>query len=535
MGCDAGVPRFLLLFPPGWTFHSGGPHLALPMLRAVLEQRGVEVRVRDLNIEVGLWLKARVENEKVMDACQTGTMAAYNHVYFASQGVLEEAAKPYGARWDVRLGFEYEDLSSFSSQDSLQAARRESPFTRFYQEGALAEILDLRPNVIALELACIQQMVPALQLCRMLRDAGCGATIIAGGNTVTRLADSLANPALFDLVDAFALYQGEPTVFALADALASPKPLAGVPNIIWRDGEEIRRIPTDNRVDSDAAPVPNFDDLPLEEYWGEPYLPLLSARGCYHGRCSFCAIPLGWGERQFAGMRSPELVFQDIAFCAEKYGITNFKFVDEAMPPRTIKYLATRLLREGLKVQWEAYTRLEQAWVDSDLADVAAAGGFRKGYFGVEILEGRNREVLNKKDAANAADLIRRCKGTGVLVHMFSMLGYPGTTPADARRTVEFALSKSDSIDTLDVFAYGYARGTSEPPGVKLRRDPRLDWALEIPFESAQDGVTSSAEIDAMVEFYEEFVFAQQPRLLHPTYRLMSPWHMPSAGRSASV
>jgi hypothetical protein len=45
----------------------------------------------------------------------------------------------------------------------------------------------------------------------------------------------------------------------------------------------------------------------------------------------------------------------------------------------------------------------------------------------------------------------------------------------------------------------------------------------------------SSAEIDAMVEFYEEFVFAQRPRLLHPTYRLMSPWRMPSAERSVRV
>lgn len=527
--------RLSLLFPPGWTFHAGGPHLALPMLRSALERRSVEVRVRDLNVEVGRWLKARVENRQVLLACQTGTMAAYNDAYFASQRVLDEAAKAYGARWDVRLGFEYEDLSSFSSQDSLRAARRESPFTRFYQEGVLAEIVDWQPDVIAFELACIQQMVPALQLCRMLRDAGCGAKIIVGGNTVTRLADSLANPALFDLVDAFALYQGEPTVLALADALRSPQPLASVPNIIWRDGGEVRRNAIDNRVDSDTAPTPDFEGLPLDEYWGEPYLPLLSARGCYHGRCSFCAIPLGWGERQFAGMRSPELVFKDIVSCVEKYGISNFKFVDEAMPPRTIKYLATRLRSEGLKVQWEAYTRLEKAWVDSDLADVAAAGGFRKGYFGVEILEGRNREVLNKKDAANSIDLIRRCKGTGVLVHMFSMLGYPGTTAADARRTIEFALSKSDSIDTLDIFAYGYARGTSEPPGVKLRPDPRLDWALEIPFDSASDGVMSSADVDAMVEFYEEFVFAQQPRLLHPTYRLMSPWRMPSVEQSFRV
>jgi hypothetical protein len=109
---------------------------------------------------------------------------------------------------------------------------------------------------------------------------------------------------------------------------------------------------------------------------------------------------------------------------------------------------------------------------------------------------------------------------------MFSMLGYPGTTSDDARRTVAFALENENIIDTLDIFAYGYARGTTHPHGVTVKKDPNLDWALEYPFQSSEPGVLGSAEVDAMVEFYEELVFSQCPRLLHPTYRLISPWRV---------
>jgi hypothetical protein len=519
------APKWFMCFPPGWTLHSGGPHIGLPLLRSTAQATGAEVRLRDLNIESAKELCPKCPVDSVLEACRVGTMAEYNDVHFAAQDLLDDVARPFGASWDARLGFTYDDLSPFSSAETIEGAKRESPFTAFYARRVVPEISSWRPDIIGLGIACIQQMVPALQLARMIRQAGCEALIIAGGNTISRLADSLAVPRLFDFIDGFALYQGEPVVKALtACAKSNRRSLAGVPDLIWNDGGCIRRNFGPDGIDPDACDPPEFDGLPLQDYWGEPYLPLLSSRGCYHGLCSFCAIPLGWGPRGFAGMRDPELVYADLIGCVEKYGIRNFKFVDEAMPPRTLRLLATRLAEDGVRVQWEAYTRLEHAWTNTDLAEVAAEGGFCKGYFGVEILDGGSRAVLNKRDSGDALGVFRRCRSAGILVHMFSMLGYPGTTAVDAQRTIEFALSNSELIDTVDIFAYGCARGTTQPKGITVRKDPRLDWAMEFPFESTDLGVLSSSQVDAMVEFYEELVFSRCPRLLHPTYRLVSPW-----------
>lgn len=518
--------RAFLAFPPGWTLYSGGPHLALPALRAVLEEGGVEVMLRDLNAEVSLRYCPPTPVDELVAASATGTMDALNDAYFKGQSRFDAAATPYGGDWDLRLGFTYRDLHMFSSRQSLAAAERDSPFTDFYRRDVVPGILDFDPDVVAFGLACIQQMIPTLQLCRMLREAGCRAVLILGGNTVSRIADSVRSGDLFRYVDGLALFQGEPVLPGLVAAAAAGRGLAEVPSLVWWDGETVRRNPILNQVDANALPTPNFDGLDLGAYWGEPYMPLLAARGCYYGKCEFCAIPFGWGEKHYAGLRSAARVIADIEALVERHGVRCFKFVDEAMPPATIRRLAEAILERGLDVQWEAYTRLERAWVDSDLAEVAGRAGFVKGYFGVELVPGDHRGLLGKNDAGNPLETFRACRQNGILVHMFSMLGFPGTTVEDARRTIEFALGNTELIDTLDVFAYGYARGTSEPKGARIMRDPDLDWALEYPYEAAAEGVLGSAEVEQMVTFYEELVFDHYPRLAHPVYRLVSPWRV---------
>lgn len=516
--------RAALLFPPGWTLYSGGPHLALPALRATLEERGVEVMLRDLNAEVALRYCRPTPVSELLAAAADGSLGGLNRAYFEAQQRFDVAAAPFGGEWDLRLGFTYRDLHMFSSRQSIVAAERESPFTDFYRRDVVPQLCEFEPDVVAFGIACIQQMIPTLQLCRQLKEAGCRAVVVLGGNTVSRIADSVRSGEIFRYVDALALFQGEPVLPALMDAIAAGRGLEGVPSLVWWDGAGLRRNRILNEVDADAVPTPNFAGLDLGAYWGEPFLPLLAARGCYHGKCEFCAIPFGWGERRFAGLRSAPRVMEDIETLIERHGVRRFKFVDESMPPSTIRQLSRAILDRGLDIQWEAYTRLERAWVDTDLAELAGRAGFVKGYFGVELVPGDHRGLLGKKDAGNPLEVFRACRESGILVHMFSMLGFPGTTVEDARRTIEFALTNVGMIDTLDVFAYGYARGTPEPKGVRILRDANLDWALECPYEAAAEGVLSSAQVDEMVTFYEEIVFDRQPRLAHPVYRLVSPW-----------
>src|SRR5690606_38234365 len=95
----------------------------------------------------------------------------------------------------------------------------------------------------------------------------------------------------------------------LCEALDAGGDLSAVPNLIYRDGETIRVTERKEPAKIGALPQPDFDGLPLDRYLApELALPLLTARGCYFGKCAFCNV--GYGEPTFSLMRTEMLASQ---------------------------------------------------------------------------------------------------------------------------------------------------------------------------------------------------------------------------------
>ena len=102
------------------------------------------------------------------------------------------------------------------------------------------------------------------------------------------------------------------------------------------------------------------------------------------------------------------------------------------------------------------------------------------------------------------------------------MFGFPGTS--EARRTTEFILEHRDIIDTVDISAWSYAKHTHVPQAKRIVRENE-DWALEYDYEYRSGrSITTKEQVDSMVNEIIDMVWDECPRLLHPTYRLVSPW-----------
>src|ERR1035441_3548959 len=373
--------RIALLFPPGWTLSTGGPHLALGALRAFLEQNGIDdVWVHDLNHEVADRLISPIDATTAEAACTGGhTLAAMNEPYFRSEDRLMSIAQRFGGKWNAQLGFWYDSHPERSSQAAFEYVLRPSPFDS-YMELFLAQLLAERPNVVGLCLASVYQIIPALKLSLELRQHGYTGFIVLGGNTVSRLARELAIPPVFELVNGLVTFQGEIPLLRLCQALASGRSLASVPQMTWCDGGEIRTNEPSETIDPLALTAPDCRGLDVGGYWGHNYLNVVAARGCYYGKCQFCAIPYGWGSDGFAGVRTPSLMVNDIVTLLERHNLPRFKFVDEAMSPSFMAEFSKELLRAGLSIEWEGYVRMERAWCDPAFVNLVARAGFRKGY-----------------------------------------------------------------------------------------------------------------------------------------------------------
>src|SRR4030095_2067716 len=114
---------------------------------------------------------------------------------------------------------------------------------------------------------------------------------VAGGHAAAAFPDPLEAPE----IDAICVDDGEEVVPAVADALASGRPLGEVPAIRYRtENGWIATRPLDDRTGLDAVPFPARD---LVEHDRNRYHCLLfkpvwlveTARGCPFP-CSFCSL-----------------------------------------------------------------------------------------------------------------------------------------------------------------------------------------------------------------------------------------------------
>lgn len=514
-----------LISPPYWTASTGNPHLAIPSLAASLRSAGYSVESRDLNRELLIYLGVNVEANDCTTASGRGDIESLNKPYFRAEDKLNIIAKRFGGTWNAQLGFDYTDGTAASSSFVRESLDRPSPFSEFFSRTILSEIEKSSPRLVGISVTCQQQVIPAFQATRILRNAGYEGKIILGGNVISRLSDEFAaQDWVFDLVDMLMVFQGEEAFVKLIASLTSGESLSSIPNVIWRDQGQINRNPVEAKVDPDRVPTPDFEGLPLNSYWGVNCLPLLATRGCYFGKCTFCSIPFGYGGSGFSGIRSSHLVFADMEKLVNLHGIRRFKFMDEALHPKNALQLSRHIIDYELEVEWEGYARLDPAWKNVRFLKQLSRSGLRKLYFGLELIESDHRSVLNKHDrASDISCLLNSCNENGVKVHLFCMFGYPGTSVDDSIRTVEFVLENSHLIDTLDINPFSYAKHT-KVSGVTPLRGKELDWALEYEYETLDDSGLNSGEVRVLCGELEKTIWEASPRLLHPTYRLTSPW-----------
>jgi len=207
----------------------------------------------------------------------------------------------------------------------------------------------------------------------------------------------------------------------------------------------------------------------------------------------------------------------------EETGLSRVKFVDEAMPLSKTGPLCDELKRVGVKLEWEAYARLEEGWEDVTLLESARSQGLRKVYFGLEQVPSASRRFFGKKDSGNPHRILRACSQANVKVHLFCMVGLPKTSYEDAESTVAFLLENESLIDTADLVGFQFERGTSVS-GIRPLPERAPDWAISLPYKPINDGVLSAEQVSELEVACQERLWESVPRLLHPLYRLVGHW-----------
>lgn len=523
-----------LFVPPGWTLHAGGPHIALALLKGYLEAHGVEAETCDLNTGSAVYHKTRITEAEVVASCRRSSADDMNATYFGAEDRLGTIAARYDGTWFAHEGFQRRGCDLGNPEHVREYSREASPFTAYFLENVIPDIIQRDPKIVGLSIYVPSQLLPTFEFVRLLRQSGYRGFIVLGGNHITRIATDMRLPWVFDLVDGIVTYQGERTLKDLYLCLRESGRLETVANLTWRDSDGVIRTNQTSLLKVPEFAIPDFGDTELDTYWGTPYLPMIGARGCFYGKCSFCAIPFGYGPKNYIGMSPARAVVDAMNSAYRRTGMTRFKFVDEALHPKMLRDMDSLRSEYDADFQFEGYVRFDSNWSSPKFLDLCNRIGLCKAYLGLELAPSESRSVLTKSDKADPLTVLRRMKDLGIRTHIFCLFGFPGTGIEEAVSTVEFTLEHQDLIDTLDIFPFYYARHT-KVEGIEAIDEPERTWRSEHRYRATAEGVLGPEDVNALAESLSDIVWAERPEWSHPIYRMFSPWRSLDAARGVSA
>lgn len=474
-------PRTLLVFPPYWEPSS--PYLSLPTLTSYLRQQGYPVEQMDLNLRFFSqaidpnYLARKIQErmpilrQQKVDPTQISDILAHipwaKSVFrsqdFYQPALLEKANQIwvqvcqllnwlYPTSHLTLFSFDMQERPS-SSAEVIKAAhnRLTNPFLEFYEACVLPQLLADPPDLLGLSIARETQMIPGFTLAALVRKHLPQVHITVGGAYFTKVASSLLaghpHPAFIHLIHSAVKGEGEEPLLKLVQALAGRHTLKEVPGLIYADETgQVHMNPFGPPVSLNDLPPPDFDGLPLTEYWApELFLPILGSRDCYWKDCAFCDHYMQYATFR---TRKPEKVAEDIAFLQQKYGIRCFQFADETLSPNYGRRFAAAVKARQLNIRWYAMARLQKGF-DPETAKALYESGCIYLMLGLESANPElAKSMVKGTDNAITEEVYRNLHQAGVFTFAFLFFGFPGETLESALDTLKFIRKHREIINS---------------------------------------------------------------------------------------
>ncbi|XUX00748.1 MAG: PqqD family peptide modification chaperone [Dehalogenimonas sp.] len=557
--------KVLLIFPPQWVpFY---PYLSLPSLSSYLQLNGIEVVQKDLNLETFdrlltkdyiSGLKERLETQfTIMNSRMTLSSGAeqryYSDLFLAKSKVVQMASEVDEAKRILRdnqlaynprnltkarnvmeqalaiislaffptiIGLSQFRMPSFSGSvkdiGDIIDDKNVNPFTELYEHELIPSIQREEPDVIGISIVSGQnQLIPALTLSHKLMSLRKKPHVVVGGHAITTLADVIGKrQQLFtDFFDFAIVHEGEEPLLKLIQSLEHHLPLNDVPNLIYFRDSQIHLNDILPPLGIDKLPTPTFEGFDLNTYLSpDPILPVSSSRGCYWNKCAFCTHSLGNGSRY--RKRNPTEVVNDVQKLSQKYGVTNFAFVDNCLSPKSIDQISTAVTERKMNVRFSGNIRFEKQFT-RELCHKMAGAGFNLLYLGLESGCDRVLNLMNKGTQIDtAAKICSHLSDAGIWDHLYVMVGFPGEDRTEAQQTIDFLISHKNVIRSFHIENFQLAKGSQvyrlpEQYGIlDISSGPNMDCSIVSDY-SIKSGLTNmEAEYlkeYSMIKYGQEF------------------------------
>ena len=347
-------------------------------------------------------------------------------------------------------------------------------------ERAAAQIVASKACFTGLSMVFTRRADEFARLATRAKELGYPGLIVAGGHFAAfHSAEILRDVPAIDLI---AVGEGERVLCEMAN---KPNALDTVPNLVWREGDAIRRsahLLPEQDLDTLAWPTRR---RPFDAYLGLPIVNMIGSRGCTHA-CAFCSIA-AWHDMNGGApyrTRSADGIAAEMA-SLHREGVRLFNFHDDNFLGRDreanlarVRALDEAWGRAGLgKIGFQIKARPDS--VDEELFTELRAMGLFRVFLGIEAGTELSLKRLGRgqklRDNERALEILN---GLDVHTAFNLLLLNPDSTLDDFAGNVAFLRGHLDN--PMNFCRTEIYEGT--PLARKLRKQGRLRgdyWGLD--------------------------------------------------------
>lgn len=379
-------------------------------------------------------------------------------------------------------------------------------------------------------IGCMTCELPqAVEEARRLKHEHPGIVVVFGGAHPSGDPEECLQSGVVDYV---IVGEGEAALVELLHAIRERREPQGIQGV-WtmRDGTVIpggsAAVP-----DVHTLPRPAYDLLNLDEYfaldspWHFPKsrraVQFITERGCPY-QCSYCHEI---HTKKFRGMQ-PVTVVDQMEWLVREYAVGEFMIVDDIFnfDLERAKEICREILRRNLRIHLQFPNGVRGDRFDEELIQLMKQAGTHYIAVAIETVSERFQKLVRKNlKSDKARQAIEWARTHGIEVSGFFMIGFPGETEAEARATLEFAVTSP--LDAIFISIVSPFKGT------KLRTDMLAGKFGELEDTSSLNQLFPVVQNKALpadllyrLQSRAYWRFYMKPRSLMNIGRNMTNWH----------
>jgi radical SAM superfamily enzyme YgiQ (UPF0313 family) len=148
----------------------------------------------------------------------------------------------------------------------------------------------------------------------------------------------------------------------------------------------------------------------------------------------------------------------------KKYGVSNYHFVDDALPPKFMRRFAEGLIEQKLDIEWSTFSILVKDFTDRNLCFLLKKSRVRKFAFGLESISPRILNLMNKYhknlSESEIKVILKTLRNADISVRLFIIIGFPTETNYEARQTLDFLTKNRDLYHSCGIQAFSLEENT---------------------------------------------------------------------------